>query len=65
VAPFQTLDEDQTATLPQTSTVFYLPFVKQPISSTEIRGDRKRGAEVSQWVPPLVWSYIERHKLYS
>ena len=65
VAPFQILSEKQTVTLPRDTTVFYLPFVKQPISSTEIRGDRKRGAKVSQWLPPLVWSYIERNKLYS
>jgi nicotinate-nucleotide adenylyltransferase len=65
VAPFQILSRKQTLTLPSNTTVFYLPFVKQPISSTEIRSDRKRGAEVSQRLPPLVWSYIERNKLYS
>jgi nicotinate-nucleotide adenylyltransferase len=66
VAPFQILDENQPATaLPLTSTVFYLPFVKQPISSTEIRGVCKAGAEVRQWLPPQVWTYIEKNKLYS
>jgi nicotinate-nucleotide adenylyltransferase len=66
VAPFQILDEKETVTLPKdTTTVFYLPFVKQPISSTDIRGDRKKGAEVSHRLPPLVWSYIERNKLYT
>ena len=65
VAPFQILSEKQTVTLPRKTTVFYLPFVKQPISSTEIRNDCKTGAKVSQWLPPLVWSYIERNKLYS
>ena len=65
LAPYQTLNEKQSVTLPKDATVFYLPFVQQPISSTGIRGDRKSGAEVSQLVPPLVWSYIERNKLYS
>jgi len=65
VAPFQVLEEDQPAVLPEKTTVFYLPFVRQPISSTEIRDDRKRGEEVSQRLPPLVWSYIERNELYS
>jgi nicotinate-nucleotide adenylyltransferase len=65
VAPFQILNEKQTATLPEDATVFYMPFVQQPISSTEIRGDRKKGEEVSHRLPPLVWSYIERNKLYS
>jgi len=65
VAPFQILEKDQPVTLPDRTTVFYLPFVQQPISSTEIRDDRKRGQRVSQWLPPLVWSYIERNELYS
>src|SRR5262245_25863658 len=65
VAPYITLNEGQPATLPQEPAVFYLPFVQQPISSTEIRDDCKRGEQVSQWLPPTVWSYIERNKLYS
>jgi nicotinate-nucleotide adenylyltransferase len=65
VAPFQILSEKQKVTLPTNTSVFYLPFVQQPISSTEIRGDCRKGAEVRQWLPPLVWSYIERNKLYS
>src|SRR6266581_6931604 len=65
VAPFQVLEEDQPAGLPEKTMVSYLPFVRQPISSTEIRDDRKRGEEVSQWLPPLVWSYIERNELYT
>jgi nicotinate-nucleotide adenylyltransferase len=65
VAPFQVLTEKRAVALPEKPAVFYLPFVRQPISSTEIRDDRKRGADVSQWVPPLVWSYIEKNKLYS
>lgn len=65
VAPFQILKEKQKVTLPRNTSVFYLPFVQQPISSTEIRGDCRKGAEVRQWLPPLVWSYIERNKLYS
>ena len=65
VAPYETLNEKQPVTLPLKATVFYLPFVQQPISSTAIRNDRKRGEQVDQWLPPNVWSYIERNKLYS
>ena len=65
VAPFQILNEKQMVALPRKTGVFYLPFVRQPISSTEIRGDCRKGAEVRQWLPPLVWSYIERNNLYS
>src|SRR5262245_45190710 len=34
IAPHQILNEKQPATLPQRATVFYLPFVQIPISST-------------------------------
>jgi nicotinate-nucleotide adenylyltransferase len=66
IAPYQIINENQTVTtLPQEAAVFYLPFVRQPISSSAIRDDRKRGEGVSQWLPPDVWSYIEKTKLYS
>jgi nicotinate-nucleotide adenylyltransferase len=65
IAPFQILNEKQAATLPAEATVFYLPFVEQPISSTDIRDDRRKGEQVSHRLPPLVWSYIERNNLYS
>ena len=65
VARYQILNERQTVTLPQQASVFYLPFVQQPISSTAIRDERKKGEPVSQWLPENVWSYIEKNKLYS
>jgi len=69
VAPYQIIHENQRVNLEShlrdQPLVFYLPFVEQPISSTEIRQERKRGEKVSQWLPPMVWSYIERNKLYS
>jgi len=65
VAPAQILNEKQRVTLPAEPSVFYLPFVEQPISSTEIRHERKLGQQVSQWLPPMVWTYIEQNKLYS
>jgi nicotinate-nucleotide adenylyltransferase len=69
VAPFQIIHENQRVNLEShlrdQPMVFYLPFVEQPISSTEIRQERKRGEKVSHWLPPMVWSYIERNKLYS
>ena len=65
VAPYQILKEKQSVPLPQKVTVSYLPFVEQPISSTEIRHECKRGENVSRWLPPNVWSYIEKNKLYS
>jgi nicotinate-nucleotide adenylyltransferase len=54
--------------LPEKNSVFYLPFVEQPISSTEIRksiGARDGIGVPTPWVPPQVWSYIEKNHLYS
>ena len=66
IAPFKILNEKQTVTLPtEGASVFYLPFVEQPISSTDIRDERKRGEQVSHLLPPAVFSYIEKNKLYS
>jgi nicotinate-nucleotide adenylyltransferase len=65
LVPFQVVTKIQAVPLPAEPAVFYLPFVEQPISSTEIRDDRRRGVQVSQWLPPMVWNYIEKHKLYS
>jgi nicotinate-nucleotide adenylyltransferase len=65
VAPFRKVQQGEVVTLPEKKNVFYLPFIKQPISSTEIRQERKLGAEVRHWLPDPVWSYIERNKLYS
>lgn len=65
LAPVRTLHEREEVTLPEKRSVFYLPFVEQPISSTEIRHGCKSGAGVQQWLPTPVWSYIQRNKLYS
>lgn len=65
LARYETLAQNQTVMLPKEPSVFYLPFVAQPISSSEIRGKCSQGAEARQWLPPLVWNYIERNKLYS
>src|SRR5262245_61002424 len=60
IARYQVLSENQTVELPQQASVFYLPFVQQPISSTAIRDEVKRGASASRWLPPNVWRYIEK-----
>jgi nicotinate-nucleotide adenylyltransferase len=65
LAPFQMLTDGQTAALPQRKTVFYLPFVQQPISSTEIRAKARQGEDIRQWLPESVWGYIDKHKLYA
>src|SRR5215475_4440150 len=51
IAPYQILREKQTATVPGEPTVFYLPFVEQPISSTDIRDDCRKGEAVSHRLP--------------
>jgi len=65
IVPFRVLNESDRPELPETPGVYYLPFVQQPVSSTGIRNDCRKGAEVRHLLPAPVWSYIERHKLYN
>jgi nicotinate-nucleotide adenylyltransferase len=65
LALHRVLGEGEPVTLSSTPGVFYLPFVEQPVSSTAIREACHRGDDASRWVPAAVWSYIEKHKLYS
>src|ERR1700722_8761895 len=51
VAPFQVAVQNQIPTLPKSKTIFYLPFVEQPISSTTIRDDCRNGRDVRPWLP--------------
>jgi nicotinate-nucleotide adenylyltransferase len=62
VSPFRTLVPHETVDLPDHQSVSYMPFVEQPVSSTEIRA---RIEEAQKWLPPQVWSYIEKNNLYS
>jgi nicotinate-nucleotide adenylyltransferase len=65
IVPFQVLNEDDRPDLPETPVVYYLPFVQQPVSSTEIRSDCRSGRDVRHQLPEPVWSYIDKHKLYN
>ena len=65
LAPYRVLTEGESVELPDEPGVFYLPFVEQPISSTAIREACRRDADTSGWLPPAVWSYIEKNELYS
>jgi nicotinate-nucleotide adenylyltransferase len=65
VAPSETVQQGETVTLSKSKSVFYLPFVEQPVSSTEIRKEYKNGTDVQQWLPETVWSYIQKNGLYS
>jgi nicotinate-nucleotide adenylyltransferase len=69
LAPHCVVKEDEKVTLPEKPGVFYLPFVEQPVSSTDLRDACRKGAAASaavrQWVPAPVWSYIERNKVYT
>jgi nicotinate-nucleotide adenylyltransferase len=65
LAAHRTIAGGEVVALTEKPEVFYLPFVEQPVSSTAIRERLKNGSEVRACVPPAVWSYIERNKLYS
>lgn len=65
IVPVQVLNESDRPILPENPGAYYLPFVQQPVSSTEIRNDRRKGKSIDRQLPAPVWSYIERHKLYN
>jgi nicotinate-nucleotide adenylyltransferase len=65
LAPHRVVKEDEQVDVPEKASVFYLPFVEQPVSSSGLRDARKKGADLKQWVPPTVCQYIERNRLYS
>ncbi|HET9130541.1 MAG TPA: nicotinic acid mononucleotide adenylyltransferase, partial [Terriglobia bacterium] len=65
IVPFRILKESDRPELPKSPGVYYLPFVQQPVSSTGIRNDCRKGVEIRHLLPAPVWSYIERHKLYN
>jgi nicotinate-nucleotide adenylyltransferase len=62
LAAVQTVESGMPVDLPQQNSVFFLPFVEQRISSTEIRAAVHNAR---QWLPQEVWSYIEKNNLYS
>ena len=65
LAPHRVVKDGEKVVLPEKPAVFYLPFVEQRVSSTSLREACRKGADVREWLPAAVWSYIERNKLYS
>jgi len=65
LAPHRIVGVDEKVALPEKPGVFYLPFVEQPMSSTLLREGCRKSAGLREWVPPAVWSYIQRNNLYS
>jgi nicotinate-nucleotide adenylyltransferase len=69
LAPHCVVQDGEMVALPEQPAVFYLPFVEQPVSSTNLREACRKGAPFSataqQWIPAAVWNHIERNKLYS
>ena len=61
IAPATILSNHEIVDLPAKTSIFYLPFIHQPISSTEIRASAETA---KQWLPEQVWSYIEKNRLY-
>jgi nicotinate-nucleotide adenylyltransferase len=60
LAPHSIVKEGENVALPEKPAVFYLPFVEQPVSSTDLREARRRGTDIRNWLPAPVWSYIDR-----
>ena len=64
LAAVRTVRENEPLELPDRPSVYSVPYVDQPVSSTAIRDERKRGGNIRSWVPDLVWNYIQKHQLY-
>ena len=64
VVPLRTIHEREIVGMLDEAGASYMSFVSQPISSSEIRDERKRGRDVRHWLPTPVWSYIEKNRLY-
>jgi nicotinate-nucleotide adenylyltransferase len=65
LASHHVVKDGEKVALPEKPGVFYLPFVEQPVSSTRLREACRKGADIREWLPAPVWSYIERNKLYT
>lgn len=62
VSPYSTIRTRFKGALPTAPSVFFMPDVHQPVSSTEIRNGNK---DAQGWLPASVWEYIERNRLYT
>ena len=45
--------------------VYYLPFLEEDVSSTEVRDEAKKSSRLDRWIPPVVEAYIVKHALYA
>jgi nicotinate-nucleotide adenylyltransferase len=64
IRPFETLDVDSQAKLGANPGVYYLPWVRNDVSSTVVRETAASGGDTMKWVPHEVAAYIRRHQLY-
>ena len=64
LAPVEVVDPSFPVQIPTKPEVYFLPFVKEPVSATKIRDRAQKGQDITAWVPKEVAGYIEKHKLY-
>ena len=64
IAPFETLTPETRTAPGESPGVYYLPWVQNDVSSTDVRKAAAAGDDTEQWVPPSVAAYIRRHRLY-
>jgi len=61
---FETLSAESRPALGPNPGVYYLPWVQNDVSSTEVRETAASGGDTGQWVPDPVAAYIRKHRLY-
>ena len=64
IAPVRVVAESARISIAEPPGIYYLPFIDEEVSATEIREGAKKEEGLEAWVPPQVAAYIDKHKLY-
>ena len=64
IAPVEVVSESASISIVDQRQVYYLPFINEEVSATEIREEAKNKEGLEAWVPPQVAAYIYKHELY-
>jgi nicotinate-nucleotide adenylyltransferase len=61
---FKVIDRGSTAEISDKLGVYYLPYLQEDVSSTQIREEARKGRDIGAWIPTEVESYIARNAIY-
>ena len=64
IAPVEVVGESASISIMDKRQIYYVPFIEENVSATNIREGAQREESLEGWVPPEVAAYISRHQLY-